>query len=280
MSVDTRFIPGAVQISRPVNVLIALISIVIGAAITGTIQPLWKVILAALSGGLIMAGANTINDVFDVEIDRINRPKRPLIAGKLSIHQARILAWWEFGIGVALSLFISFPAFWVALIISSLIVLYSYKLKRMPLIGNFAVSLSTSMAFVYGGLAVNRFQQTLVPTILAFFYHFGREIIKDIEDMKGDRQENARTFPLVYGEIPALAVTTFIFVLLVILLPVPFMLKWYQMAYLGTVLLGVYPVLLYVVISMWRDRSSRNLGFLSNLLKADMLVGLLAIFLG
>jgi geranylgeranylglycerol-phosphate geranylgeranyltransferase len=271
---------GTIQISRPVNVLIAMLSILVGAIITGTFQPFYQIVLACFSGGLIMAGANTINDVFDIEIDRINQPTRPLVLGNLTAGQARIIAWWEFGIGVSLSLFIGWLAFVIALLVSILIFLYSYKFKRLPLIGNFTVSLATAMAFIYGGIAVNRVRLTLVPAVLAFFYHFGREIIKDIQDMQGDQHDNARTLPLVYGEAVALIITTIIFLFLLVLLPFPFIFDWYQIWYLVIVLVGVYPVIVFVIYSMWKDRSSRNLGLLSKILKADMVVGLLAIYLG
>jgi geranylgeranylglycerol-phosphate geranylgeranyltransferase len=271
---------SAIQISRPINVLIAMVSILVGAIITGTFQPFFQIVLACFSGGLIMAGANTINDVFDIEIDRINQPNRPLVLGKLSAEQARSIAWWEFGIGVSLSVFINWLALAVSLLVSFLIVFYSYKLKRLPLIGNFTVSLATAMAFIYGGIAVDRVRLTLVPAVLAFLYHFGREIIKDIQDMKGDQHDNARTLPLVYGEPAALIITTIIFLFLLVLLPFPFLFDWYQIWYLIIVLVGVYPVIVFVIYSMWKDRSSWNLRLLSKILKADMVVGLLAIYLG
>jgi geranylgeranylglycerol-phosphate geranylgeranyltransferase len=272
--------PAVIEISRPINVLIAMISIFVAVAISGIIHPIHSVILACLSGGIIMAGSNTINDYFDLDIDQINRPERPLVAGKLTIRQAWKFAWIEFSVGILLSLLINFTAFLIALIVSGIIILYSFRLKRLPLIGNLAVSFSTAMAFIYGGAAVDRIKETIVPAVLAFFFHFGREIIKDIQDREGDARGSARTFPLIYGEVAALGLTSAIFVILSVVLLIPSLLGWYGSAYLIVIVIGVYPVLFYVSFSMWKNRSSKNLGFLSNLLKADMLVGLLAIYLG
>ncbi len=68
-----------VQLSRPVNILIIVASIPVACWIAGgTIQDLFIIFLAALTGALVTAGANAINDSFDIEIDRINRPDRPL----------------------------------------------------------------------------------------------------------------------------------------------------------------------------------------------------------
>ncbi len=271
---------AAVRISRPVNVLISIASIFVAAFITGTIQPFSNVIMACLSGGIIIAAANTINDYFDLDIDRINRPDRPLVMNKLTPLQAVKIATFEFTVGIMLAFFINFLAFVIAGTVSALIFLYSYKLKRQPVVGNLTVSFSTAMAFVYGGVAVNRIKQTLVPAIFAFFYHFGREIIKDIQDMEGDHQGKARTLPLVYGEVAALMVATLNFLILMFLLPLPYLILWYRTGYLLVVILGVYPVLIYTLLSMWKNRTPRSLGTLSTLLKADMLIGLLAIYLG
>jgi geranylgeranylglycerol-phosphate geranylgeranyltransferase len=275
-----KVLSATVEISRPLNVLITMISIFVAVAITGAVQPLYKVLLACISGGFIAAASNTINDYFDLDIDRVNRPKRPLVSGKMTSQQAWIVAWIEFGLGVLLSIFINLTAVIIVVVVSGLLVLYSFQLKRLPLIGNLMVSFITALAFVYGGVAVNRIKETMIPAVLAFFFHFGREIIKDLQDREGDASSSARTFPLVYGEIAALGLTTIVFMVLTIILPFPFVLGWYSGAYMLVIALGVYPVLVYVTYSMWKNRSPKNLGFLSNLLKADMLVGLLAIYLG
>jgi geranylgeranylglycerol-phosphate geranylgeranyltransferase len=277
---SNKFINSIIAISRPANVLISMISIFVAAFITGTLHPAINVLLACISGGLIAAGANTINDYFDLEIDRINKPKRPLVAGKLLSSQALIIALFEFAVGSLLALFIGFLAFIIAFSMSLLLFLYSYRLKRLPLIGNLAVSFSTGMAFIYGGIAVHRVVETLIPAIFAFFYHFGREIIKDIQDREGDTSEKARTFPIIYGNRLSLILTTLNFALLTVLVFLPFLFGWYGIKYILVILFGVYPVIFFSVWSMWRNQTPGNLGFISNLLKADMLVGLLAIYLG
>ncbi len=271
---------GIIQISRPVNVLISMLSIFVAVLITGILQPVSHVLLACLSGGIIMAGSNTLNDYFDLDIDRVNRPRRPLVSGKLDPPAALGAALAEFTLGILMAAFITMTALWIAMVVSALIIFYCYRLKRRPLIGNLAVSFSTAMAFVYGGAAVNRIEKTLIPAVLAFFFHFGREIIKDVQDMAGDSHGKARTIPLVLGDRAALKITTWNFILLMILLPLPFIFRWYGLRYLITVLLGIYPVLLFSLLSIWRNPSPGNLGFISNLLKADMPVGLLAVYLG
>lgn len=267
-------------LSRPVNVLIGMASIGVAAAITGTVSPLKNVLLASLSGGLITAAANSINDYYDLEIDRVNKPYRPLPAGMIRPGLVPGIALIEFTAGILAGAFINVTAFSIALIFSLLLYFYSAYLKRVPLWGNILVSLASAMAFIYGGVAVNRVPRTIIPAAFAFFFHLGREIIKDVQDMEGDARVNARTFPLVYGKTRALTVASVNFLLLMILIFIPFLKEWYGEKYFLTCLFGVYPVLIFSMVGIWKNQSFRNLGFISNLLKADMLVGLLAIYLG
>ena len=146
--------------------------------------------------------------------------------------------------------------------------------------GNGVVSLIAALAFIYGGLAVGRFGPTLIPAWFAFLFHFGREIVKDIQDWAGDTAIGAKTLPIRFGKKTALIVTTYTFILLIISTPVPALFRIYGIVYLIVVILGVDIPLLYVLRSMWRDSGPTNLGRLSFILKVDMLIGLLAIYLG
>ena len=174
-----------IHISRPSNVLIAFLSIVIAAAVAGSLQPWVNVLLAAFSAALITIGANVINDYFDIQIDAINKPHRPLPSGLLSKREAFFyfilvyLSAWTLAFSIGQVMFI------IAFLIGILLFFYSFKLKRTVLWGNIVVSFSTAMAFIYGGLAVDRLEGTWFPAAFAFLYHFGREIIKDIQDMEG-----------------------------------------------------------------------------------------------
>lgn len=277
MTVFSR-LPALIQLSRPVNVAITFLAVFIAAFITGTLQPLPAVFLACLSAALIAAAANTINDFYDMEIDRINKPRRPLPAGKISPAAARAAALAEFALGNLLAALISLPMFLIAAFFSLLTWLYAAFLKRTPLWGNLAVSLTTAAAFIYGGTAVNRPAHTLIPAAFAFFFHFGREIIKDMEDIKGDSAQRAATFPIRFGMRPAIALVWANFIILLALTIFPFAIGWYGPVYLFIVAVGLYPVIFYTLISLLKNTSRRHLGFLSALLKADMVVGLLAIY--
>ena len=275
-----KSIAGYLKLARPQNGLIVALSVMVGAAVSAPIESWPKVILACLSACLISAGGNSINDFFDLEIDRINKPYRPLPRGEISPPSALIFSAALFLLGVVASLWIRPLSLMVALLVCGLLALYSSFLKKKLLWGNLTVALVSGSAFFYGGIATSDFTLSLVPAGFAFLFHLGREVLKDAEDVKGDSHWGASTLPVKLGVNFSLGLSTLVFSLLIILTLFPYLYRIFSVAYLIVVILGVDTVLAYVIWSMWRNQSSPNLHRLSNLLKADMLLGLAAIYLG
>lgn len=269
-----------IVLSRPLNVVIGMLSIFIGAFITGTIKPVINIILACISGGIIAAAANVINDYYDIEIDKINKPNRPIAAGLVTPKEGFIYAWVLFGIGVVLGYFINRHAFLISISSAVILFFYSFRLKRTVLYGNLSVSLITALAFIYGGAAVDRLGYALIPAVFSFFYHLGREIIKDVEDIEGDRADKINTLPIKYGEKVALFIATVIYIFLIILTILPYIFKLFGIYYLVTVFFIVDFIIGYVLFSMWRNKKPKNLARLNMILKLNMFAGLLAIYLG
>lgn len=268
------------EITRPVNVLICALTIFVGALITGRLEPVLKIMLACFSGALIMAGGNVINDYFDYEIDQVNKSSRPLPAKKMGRREALLFSIILFAFGIFLSIFIKFSAFAVALFTSIGLLIYSAILKRGIILGNVAVSLFAGLAFIYGGMALDRWQEALIPAGFAFLFHLGREILKDVEDKKADAVFSAKTLPIRFGDKTAFLAVTIVFTILILLTFVPFMLNIYGKGYFWIVSLGVDLVLIFALTLMWLRPVPENLKRISTILKADMLVGLLAIYVG
>ncbi|MFQ5649908.1 MAG: geranylgeranylglycerol-phosphate geranylgeranyltransferase [bacterium] len=268
------------KLIRPVNVLLGALTIFVGAFITGTIQPLHKVVLACVSGVAIMGAGNAINDYFDIAIDRINKPFRPLPSALLDREAALKFAIILFVLGIFLSIFINWASFFLAVFIAVSLVGYSFRLKQTVLIGNLAVSLFSALAFVYGSLAVGKGHHALFPAGFAFLFHLGREIIKDIEDMEADRARSARTLPIRFGTRVALSAATCVFSLLICLTILPFSLDIYGKAYFIVALIGIDFVIVCILCLMWLYPFPESLRRISLVLKADMFIGLFAIYLG
>ena len=268
------------KLTRPGNNLIVALSVLMGALVTKELIPWSKVILACLSASFISGGGNAINDYFDIQIDKINKPQRPLPKGEISSKNALWFSLLLFFIGIFLSILIRPMALILAVFAVLGLIFYSAYLKKRFFWGNFLVSLICGLAFIYGGITTQDFRLSLIPAIFAFLFHWGREIIKDIQDLRGDLVYQAETFPIKLGIKPSLIFTTFIFSLLILFTFLPYLLGIFSWLYLIVVVLGVDLVLIYVLFSSWRDSSFKNLGRLSFILKIDMLLGLAAIYVG
>jgi len=267
-------------IIRPVNAFIGALSVALGIILAKPATWTSQATLAMISAVSILAGANVINDYFDLEIDRINRPQRILPSGRMTRRGALLLAIILFATGNFFSIFASTRLFGLTALTTSLLFWYSAVLKKQPLSGNLVVSFVSGVTFVYGALAGGSWQAGIAPGVFAFLFHFGREIIKDIEDRPGDSQDGARTLPIVYGITTARVVASSAFIVLLICMLAPFALDVYGRTYLAVILAGVYPVVFYVLRQMWKDPSVASMRRLSAILKADMLVGLAAIYFG
>jgi len=271
-------IQSYLKLARIQNDFITFISVLLGGFI-GEVYSWQKLFLAAFSAFFISAGGYSLNDYFDLEIDKINRPQRALPKGDISLKKALFFSFSLFAFGLILSFFLKAVSVAIAAVAIIFLALYSTRFKRELLIGNLTVSLICALAFIYGGVFSYNPEICLIPAILAFLFHMGRELIKDMEDMVGDKVLKSETFPLTYGIKISQFLVSAIFLVLIILTIFPYKLKIFSIYYLIPVLIMDF-ILFYIVLSLWNDPSKENLSSLSRLLKFDMLLGLLAIFSG
>lgn len=276
----SRKLKAFIDLSRPLNVGITLLSIPAACILAGARVNHWaEILIAAITGGLVAAAANSINDYFDVEIDKINKPSRPIPRGDATRKEAWI-EWFVLSI-VAILLNLILNLWALAIVVCAVVILYSYSayFKRTIIVGNVIVALMTGMAFIYGAVVVENFDRAVVPALFAFLINLAREIIKDVEDVEGDRMERALTLPVRFGNKPSLWLASVTIVTLIATTIAAYQLKIYTILYLYLVLI-VDVVLLTVLIWMWKDQTPSALNRLSNGLKLCMLIGLAALFLG
>jgi geranylgeranylglycerol-phosphate geranylgeranyltransferase len=179
-----------------------------GMIAAGRQIPSLDVILAVLGTVCASSGGMVVNDYFDYEIDAINRPERVLPRGAVSRRNAFVFACILFGLAF---LFIAFTN-WLCIVIGYpavfLIMVYSWKLKKKPFIGNFVVAFLTSLTLVYGGAAAGNIVLVTLLAICAFFANLSREIVKDIEDIKGDKKLGSKTLPILWGVNKSVLIST------------------------------------------------------------------------
>ena len=232
-----------------------------------------RLFLAAVSAALIGGAANTLNDVFDFNVDVVNRPNRPLPSGIISIQAARWM-WMILSLaGVVLSMFIS--SLHLIMAVGFVLALYSYNafLKSTVLWGNLIVSFLVACGFFYGGLTVGTLQSLLVGAVFAFLFIFAREIIKDIEDKEGDIQLGIRTLPIAYGTRPALIGASIVLVLIILLTPLPFLMFNYGSLYLFIVLVAD-GLLLWTLGVLFASTPTNKNRKASTIVKWTMIVGM------
>jgi geranylgeranylglycerol-phosphate geranylgeranyltransferase len=268
------------QLTRPLNVLITFLSVLVATILVSGNWVFFRVLIACLSAALTAGAGNALNDCYDLEIDRINKPFRPIPSGKVRLRDTFVLAIVLFVVSLGMSITLGIPE--LIIVSSALVLLWAYAtvLKRVALVGNFVVSFLGGLAFLLGGTVVFATAAGFIPALFAFLFHLGREIVKDVEDMKADAALGSQTLPIKIGMRPGLICAAVAFGILAALSPFPFTFGLYRWPYFLVVFFGVDLVLLALMIWLLIVPSNRNLRTASAVLKADMLIGLLAIFLG
>ena len=268
-----------IRLARPMNVLIAFLSTLTGAYCAYGSVTDWPVLIAGAAIACLCAAANVSNDYFDREIDAINKPNRPLPSGQISASAVRIWWWSLYTGGLALAALNGWSHLILAAGITGVSLMYNGWLKRKGFAGNIAVSLTAATAFLFGGLSGDKPLYALIPVAFAFLFHLGREIIKDIEDVAGDRAGGIGSLPIRYGVSTARNTATVVFLVLVALTILPVYQRWFGAPYLGVVIL-VNLMILYALYTLWQDTGAQNAGRVGRLLKADMALGLVALLMG
>lgn len=191
---------GLLAISRPVNAVAAGLATVV-AYLIATDTLVFEVLLLFATATLVTAAGNVINDYFDVEIDRVNRPDRPIPSGRVTLSAALAFAATLFVGGILVSLLTSGLCIAIAVVNSVLLVAYAARLKRTPLWGNIAVSYLSASMFLFGGAlgGLHALTRVLPFAVMTFFAMLARELVKDAEDVEGDRASGAVTVPIQYG---------------------------------------------------------------------------------
>ncbi len=160
---------------------------------------IWLFVLS-LSSAMIAAAGYIINDYYDVKIDLINKPER-VVVGRMV--KRRVAMAWHTALNIA-GILLGVILWWfiglMNLLSAGLLWLYSNQLKRIPFVGNLAVALLTGWAvYVVDVLFQSGNIMVLAFAGFAFAFTLIREVIKDIEDVKGDATFGCRTLPVVYG---------------------------------------------------------------------------------
>ncbi|MDP2363107.1 MAG: geranylgeranylglycerol-phosphate geranylgeranyltransferase [Ignavibacteria bacterium] len=270
-----------IKITRPLNVVITFCVVVVAILISQTSQTnIIIILISSIAAALVAASGNIINDIYDIETDKISHPNRVLVLGNITKKEAVYLS--NFINTIAIILTSRLSDILLLIVVISIIVLffYSFYLKKLPLVGNVVVAFLTGLAFIYGGFAAGNPAAAIVPAVFAFLINLIREIVKDMEDVKGDTKAGVITFPVMFGFQKSKILILFITFSLILYTLYPYITELYKIEYFIFVMVFVNPLLILCLKFLFDTKKEKSMSVVSNILKLNMVLGLIAIYLG
>lgn len=242
---------------KPELPIAAGICVIVGQVIASRGLPPADILAPGFLAGLFISGAAMIsNDCFDVEVDRVNSPGRPLPSGRVTMPEAAILAGIFSIAGFISAALLGIPALIYAVILWAVSILYNGKFKESGLPGHLMVAFCVASTFVLGGITAGAWTNAVVWGFgaLAFLFDLGEEIANSAMDMEGDEKRKARTFARTYGRENALRVATLLFASIVVLSGLLFVTGVLSRIYL-IVFVPMDIALLYLAYKLFKSRT-------------------------
>lgn len=288
-------------ILRPNNILLTLFTqgvFMIAASRTRYFNIDWSNIiwpeslLIILTCCLTAAGGYIINDLFDVETDHINRPNKRILKRDIS-HKAAIVYYiiltalgqicgYYAGLGIGL----------FASAIAVLLYFYSSDLKAMGLPGNSLIAFMSGSVIYIASRGIHEINSAYFAeyAFLAFLLTMARELVKDAEDVEGDKEQGCETFPILHGTRKTNILSNVILALIVIFLVTaayllsiePFFnvkstIEIHSFIYPAFLLLALVPMILKSMWMIGKANNKRDYKKISKWLKLTMLIGLISV---
>jgi 4-hydroxybenzoate polyprenyltransferase len=214
---ERRTIRAFVDLGRPFTLVAPALGFISGAltAVGATPREPWSPALltaplvGAAMAALLNAGNNALNQIYDLDIDRVNKPKRPLPSGRLSIAQV----WWFTNITYALALVLAWlvapggrhECFWLVAVAVVCTYLYSvppFRTKRLGIWANVTIAIPRGVLLKVAGWSSVKTIVGIEPWYIGCIFGLfllGATTTKDFADMDGDRRGGCRTLPIQYG---------------------------------------------------------------------------------
>ena len=223
----------------------------------------------------IAAGGYIINDYFDVKIDLINKPKAVIIGRLIRRRYAIILHQILNFFGIFLAIFLSWKIVLINILAYSCLWFYASRFKKVAFVGNFLVAMLTAASLISMAVFYDENDKMInIYALFAFSITLIREIIKDMEDIRGDARYGCRTLPIIWGlRRTKTLLYFFIFSFVILLFSMTYSLDNQRLMIIFACLI---PLIIFMSIKLYRADKKRDFGYLSNLCKIIMLIGILS----
>ncbi len=278
-----------IEIFRPINDIMGSLTVIIGILNTRTGVPINMLIINIILGILtyfFLAGSGMIiNDIYDIEIDKINRPERPIPSGRISIKQAKLLFIVAYVIGVIIAFihsmifFLGLINIFIAAFFGFIGWIYAKWGKKSGFPGNIIVSISFSIGLLYGAVL----NASIIPLYIYFFFLtsffllMAREIVKGCEDIDGDKEEGIKTLALTIGIRKALTFSIICQISAILFFILPLFTNIINpLLFLITMSFGLAVVIMALILTIKSNLKIEEFGKISLFLKIGAFLGLIA----
>ena len=238
----------------------------------------FNLFIIVIVSSLTIASGYIINNFYDSEKDLINRPNKSQL-DRLVSQKTKLKVYFTVNFIVfLLSFFVSFRAVLFFSTYIFLIWFYSHKLKKMAIVGNMTAAFLAVLPF----FAILLYYKNIYPQIFAhanflFLLLIIREIIKDLENIKGDIANDYQTIPVMFGESTAKKIITLLTVLTII--PIYFLVEIFEVGYMDIYFYVSLIILIFFLQKLWKSNSKPDYLKLHNMLKFLVVSGVFCIVL-
>lgn len=273
--------PGAyLQLMRPVNLGILLLMLLLllgkGSGWNAEMLRLPECIWVALAILATAAAGNVINDVCDTATDAVNKPGRQLVPKVIPRKNALLFYCALLAIALLAAWLTDLGFFLFCAAVSLLLFYYTRELKGIPIAGNLLIALLTAAAVF--STRHGLYDTTLIPfaelSALAFFVNLSRELVKDVEDLAGDRAAGIRTFAVRSGHLQTYRLAALVLVPAALLALAPMLFAFESLLFRMHYAIAAVG-LLWISIVIYRTNDPSRAGRLSRFLKLALFLGLL-----
>lgn len=273
------------SVVRGYNILVLIVAQYLTSAfILAPELPLREILFDAnlffliLSSATVIASGYIINNFYDSEKDLINRPKKTMLdrfvsqRTKLSVYFILNL------LAIFFASYVSFRAVVFFSIYIFAIWLYSHRLKRILFLGNLVASILTITPFFVVFVYYKNFETVIfIHATFLYLMIVMRELVKDLENMKGDLIQNYQTIPVVYGERLSKLFLSVLCVLAIV--PILLLITRYDTGYMNYYFYVSLLLLVFFLLFLYFSKAKWQYLLLHNILKLIIVVGVFSILL-
>jgi 4-hydroxybenzoate polyprenyltransferase len=249
----------------------------------------FNLFIIVLASSLTIASGYIINSFYDSQKDLINKPNKTML-DRLVSQKTKLQVY--FGLNFFVFLIATLVSWRAVLFFSVYIFLiwfYSHKLKKYPIVGNITAALLAVLPFfaillyyqkidaILQNLNNEKYYVIFAHASFLFLLILIREMIKDLENIKGDLVQNYRTIPVILGENFSKKIITFLVLCTVI--PVYILIEMYDVGYMDIYFYTSFVVLIFFLLKLWKSNSKENYLLLHNILKIIIVAGVFCIVL-